>query len=203
MQQFISMQCHVCINIWWCHSLSFHVGFLLPVCLVHVSVLAGDRLWMISSNGWHTWCQPVFTSQLYCFSQHDCLCLEHCMQLACCMFRQMKVELRIYFWTVVKHSFSKQCPPLERHYHHDVTYLKSDAFSIFSVWMDSNLPHDLFRIFQTPEVGKKSWPLSACPLRQIDQPVAVPHWGYLYGRGGNSWTVLMWADLPCVAFISL
>lgn len=157
MEQFISMQCHVCINIWCDHSLSFHVGFLFPVCLVHVSVL-----WMISSNGWHTKCQTVFTSQLYCLSQHDCLCLEVCMQLACCVFTQMKVELRIYFWTVVKHSFSKQRPPLERHYHRDVTHLKTETFSVNG-----------FRPSSWAEVGRKSWPMSFCPLRQLDQPVAV------------------------------
>ncbi len=105
------------------------------------------------------------------------------MQLACCTLRQMKVELRIYFWTVVKHSFSKQCPPPERHYHHDVTHLKSEAFSIFSVRMDSDLPDDLFRIVKTQEAGKRSWPMRGCALRQIDQPVAVPQWGYLYRKG--------------------
>lgn len=120
---------------------------------------------------------------MYCFGQHDCLCLERCMQLACCTLWQTKAELWIYFWTVVKNSFSKQCPPLEWHYHRDVTHLRSKAFSIFSVRMDSVLPDELFRIFKTQETGKKNWLICSCASRQIDQPVVVPQWGYLYIRG--------------------
>ncbi len=179
MEPFRSMRCHVGLHISWHRSLSSLVSFPLPLCLVHVSVLAGDHLWMISSDGWHTQCQTVFTSQLYCLSQHDSRCLERHMQPACCTLRQMKVELRMYFWTVVKHSFSKQCPPPERHYHHDVTHLKSEAFSVFSEWMDSDLPDELFRIVKTREAGKKTWPMCACTLTQIDQPVAFSQWGYL------------------------
>lgn len=49
--------------------------------------------------------------------------------------------------------------------------------------MDSDLPDELYRIVKTQEAGKKSWPMCGCALRQIDQPVAVPQWGYLYRRG--------------------
>lgn len=123
--------------------------------------------------------------QLYCFSQHDSPHLERCMQLVCCTLRPMKAEPGMYFWTIVKHSSSKQCLPPERHHHHDVTHLKSEPFSIFSVWMHSDLPDGLLRVVKTPEGGKKSWLVCSCALRQIDQPVAVPQWGYL-GRKEKS-----------------
>lgn len=109
--------------------------------------------------------------------------LPWALHAACCTLWQTKAELWIYFWTVVKNSFSKQCPPLERHYHRDVTHLRSKAFSIFSVRMDSVLPDELFRIFKTQETGKKNWLICSCASRQIDQPVVVPQWGYLYIRG--------------------
>lgn len=111
--------------------------------------------------------------------------------------RRMKVELTMYFWTVVKHSYSKQHPPPERHYHSDVAHLKSEAFSVFPVWMDSDLPDELFRAAETQEAGETTWPMCASALRQIDQPVAVPQWGYLYRMEENNWP-----DPTCVALIS-
>lgn len=111
--------------------------------------------------------------------------------------RRIKVELTMYFWTVVKHSYSKQHPPPERHYHSDVAHLKSEAFSVFPVWMDSDLPDELFRAAETQEAGETTWPMCASALRQIDQPVAVPQWGYLYRMEENNWP-----DPTCVALIS-
>lgn len=164
------------------HAMScWHTYFMTP--LLQLSCWFSSPLsvsWMCE------WLPPMVDtlsvrqySQLYCFSQHDSLHLERRMQLACCTLRQMKAELRMYFWTVVKHSSSKQCLPPERHHHHDVTHLKSETFSIFSVWMDSDLPDGLFGLVKTQEGGKGSWLMCTCAWRQIDQPVAVPQWGYL------------------------
>lgn len=172
------------------HAMScWHTYFMTP--LLQLACWFSSPLsvsWMFLSRPGITceWLPPTVDtlsvrqySQLYCFSQHDSLHLERRMQLACCTLRQMKAELRMYFWTVVKHSSSKQCLPPERHHRHDVTHLKSDTFSIFSVWMDSDLPDGLFGLVKTQEGGKESWLMCACALRQIDQPVAVPQRGYL------------------------
>lgn len=63
--------------------------------------------------------------------------------------------------------------------------------------MDSDLPDELFRAAETQEAGETTWPMCASALRQIDQPVAVPQWGYLYRMEENNWP-----DPTCVALIS-
>lgn len=104
--------------------------------------------------------------------------------------KKRKVEPQIYFRTAVKHSFSWQCPSPKRHYRHDVTHLKSKAFNIFSLWMDSYLPDDLFRILKTQEVG---------------QCVHVHQDGLIRSYVGaveNTRTVLLCRDFTWVALIS-
>lgn len=67
----------------------------------------------------------------------------------------MKAELRMYFWTVVKHSFSERRRPPERDHQHDVTHPGSQTFSIFPVRMDSDLPEESLGAVGTQERGKK------------------------------------------------
>lgn len=88
----------------------------------------------------------------------------------------MKAELRMYFWTVVKHSFSERRRPPERDHQHDVTHPGSQTFSIFPLWMDSDLPEELLGAVKKK---KKGWLIRGCTFRLIDQPVAPPLRGYL------------------------